>query len=398
MVKIDSNGAREKLEFRRDPYWQRIAPGLYVGYRVSEKGGDGTWRARWRDDNGRQQYRTIEPSEFTQDTTGQDTKFRQAEKIARAWQAALAEGVTPKRLTLADAVAEYLKDKRRDRKARALRAADSAEAALARHVLADPVAGVFLDKLRSDMLTAWLDRRVSPKNPEDPDSVRAAQSTANRERARLVAVLSWAYKERLIASDAPWRGLRKFADTHARREFIPSQEQSEALLAAGTPEVSRVARFLDITGCRPGEAFKATAAAFDEAGGTLTIDTDTKTGRRVVPLSTEGIRYLASLAAGKIGKALLLTRDDGAAWDSAEYAKRFRLARERAGLTSEFVPYSFRHRWITLAIGHMEIGTVALAAGTSVEMIERHYAKLQPSRMRAALDRLESERTETKTP
>lgn len=399
MPKIDSKNARDKLPFRRDPYWQRIAPGVFVGYRVSALAGDGAWRGRARDADGKQQYRCIESIEFTPDKVGADTKFRQAEKIVRAWYAALEQGVVPQRLTVGEAVLKYLADKtmltleqikaskhgdlcRQDRNIK------KNLSVFERAIVADEIGKVHLDRLRSDLLTAWLRRQVDDIDPMEVEVLRAAKSTANRTWASFRAALNWAFEQRLIANDNAWRAVSRFDKATASREYIPSDDDIARLYAVASPEVIRVCQFLRHTGCRPGEAYSATVKSFDRAGKTLTISPDSKTGRRVVPLSSEAAEYLATLAVGKIEKALLLTRDDGKPWETAELNKRFRIARESAGFAFEFVPYSFRHLWITNACNALEVLHVGQASGTSVEMIQKHYAKLQPGRITAALDNM----------
>ncbi len=56
--------------------------------------------------------------------------------------------------------------------------------------------------------------------------------------------------------------------------------------------------------------------------------------------------------------------------------ERLRKSIEREGL-QECVLFSYRHSWITAALkAGVDIGAVAELAGTSVEMIGRHYLHL----------------------
>ena len=71
---IDSKTKRDKLTPRREPYWSPLQKGAAVGFRKLETG-DGTWIARWRDDEGKQKYRAL----------GNLEKFDDAAKAARAW-------------------------------------------------------------------------------------------------------------------------------------------------------------------------------------------------------------------------------------------------------------------------------------------------------------------------
>lgn len=62
-AKIDTVSARGRLEARRDPYWQRLSKGLYVGFRKMHDGASGTWLVRYRDGNGTQAHNTLGPLE-----------------------------------------------------------------------------------------------------------------------------------------------------------------------------------------------------------------------------------------------------------------------------------------------------------------------------------------------
>jgi integrase len=403
MTRIDSKAARDKLEFLNEPYWQRIAMGLFVGYRVSGIGGEGSWRGRCRDD-GKQHYLTIRPDEFTHDRIGADTKFRQAEKIVREWHKSIEQGVVVQRLTVGEALLKYMQSKTmlpleqiRSSKHKDLSRDDRNIKknlnVYERLVINNDIGRVYLDKLRSDMLTDWLRSLVEDVDPMAAEELRAAKNTANRTWAGFRAALNWAFATHLVATDNAWRSVKRFKDVEASREFIPAPSDIAALYAKASPEIIRVCEFLRLTGCRAGEAYLATVDSFD--GSALTIHADTKTGRRVVPLSTEASKFIAGLAVGKIKKAPLLVRDDGEPWETAELNKRFRVAREAAGYSFEFIPYSFRHLWITNACRGSQLNVVEVAqiAGTSVEMIQTHYAKLQHGRVTAALDNLASIRT-----
>ena len=48
---------RDKLKPQREPYWQKLATGQYLGYRPSKIGKGGTWIARYYDaDAGKQSH------------------------------------------------------------------------------------------------------------------------------------------------------------------------------------------------------------------------------------------------------------------------------------------------------------------------------------------------------
>lgn len=55
---LDSKTKREKLPPRREPYWHVFRKGAALGYRKLENG-NGTWVARWRDDEKKQRYKAL---------------------------------------------------------------------------------------------------------------------------------------------------------------------------------------------------------------------------------------------------------------------------------------------------------------------------------------------------
>ncbi len=62
---LKSKTGRAALEERREPYWSRIEAGLFLGYRVASRGGEGTWIARRRNEQGKQEYRALRASMIT---------------------------------------------------------------------------------------------------------------------------------------------------------------------------------------------------------------------------------------------------------------------------------------------------------------------------------------------
>jgi hypothetical protein len=81
-AKLDTRSARVKCETRREPYWQKIAKGCFVGYRRS--GQSGTWVARMRDDVRRQHYQALGAADDNLDANGETVlTFAQAQEAAR---------------------------------------------------------------------------------------------------------------------------------------------------------------------------------------------------------------------------------------------------------------------------------------------------------------------------
>ena len=56
--KIDTKAKRDRLIKRREPYWDKLILGGYIGYRVGANGG--SWIARFRSEDGKQNYKSLE--------------------------------------------------------------------------------------------------------------------------------------------------------------------------------------------------------------------------------------------------------------------------------------------------------------------------------------------------
>ena len=126
---------RDALKPRRNPYWQRIRPGCFLGYRTSFKGGPGSWIARAYDEE-TLGYRFKALGSFGE-ASSRD-RFGLAKQEAEAFAAMVEAGgtTTTKIETVADACREYGKVNA------------EAEGRFKRHLYSDPLAKVTLAKLR----------------------------------------------------------------------------------------------------------------------------------------------------------------------------------------------------------------------------------------------------------
>ena len=62
MANITKVNERDTLKPRRDPYWQKLMAGCYLGYRKMTTTGDGNWSARYLDESqtpAKQVYKTL---------------------------------------------------------------------------------------------------------------------------------------------------------------------------------------------------------------------------------------------------------------------------------------------------------------------------------------------------
>lgn len=110
-----------------------------------------------------------------------------------------------------------------------------------------------------------------------------------------------------------------------------------------------------------------------------------KTRRRTIPISPKALVLLKSAADDRDLDEPLLTRS-GVAWTRFEWRDAFQEARRAAGLPETVVMYSLRHVAISeMLVSGMDPMTVSKIAGTSIEMISRHYGHLIKERVVAQL-------------
>jgi integrase len=378
---IKSATGRKALLPRREPYWERLSKGMYVGYRAHEDG-KGTWIARLRDEDGKQKYNAL----------GSFEDFDQAAKAAQKWAETFDQGVRVFDATVADACNAYLEWLKLKRAATTVKLAESC---FTRLVYGQAIGKIALGKLQTRHVAAWLNAQVDLDG--DEEDIRRGKATANRALDNLKAALNRAKKDRLVATDAGWQTVTRFDKVNRRRERFLTLDDRVALLKHCDPDIRDFCTGLLLTGARPGELANCDLSDFDAAAGTLTIPYG-KTGRRTVGLSTAAIELFKRVSRNRIGKQPLLVRDVpvmpagveplDARWNKDNWKKRFKSAVKAAGLPDDVVPYSLRHAAISeFVMAGMDVYVVATITGTSVDMIQRHYGHLRHDRTRQLLDR-----------
>ena len=216
MPDLSKIGAREKLKPRGDkePHWQRLQAGWYVGYRPSQRGGKGTWFARVYDEEARK-YRRKNLGAFG--TVSGHEVFSTAKKDAETFAESVETGgLRSERLeTVADACRAYLEE----------RPGSIAEGVFRRHVYDDAIARVKLDKLRKHQLQAWRKRLekapalISRSKLGEPRFKERAASTVNRDMVPLRAALRRVLSPGAPNTSAAWQeALKPIKGADRRRE------------------------------------------------------------------------------------------------------------------------------------------------------------------------------------
>lgn len=221
MPDLSKIGAREKLKPRGDkePHWQRLQAGWYVGYRPSQRGGKGTWFARVYDEEARK-YRRKNLGAFG--TVSGHEVFSTAKKDAETFAESVETGgLRSERLeTVADACRAYLEE----------RPGSIAEGVFRRHVYDDAIARVKLDKLRKHQLQAW--RKRLEKAPALISRSKLGDFTNKAGVVHSEVMLPDAAPERLGDRSALWNEvekteLRKDAQLSREIEFAIPRELSQ---------------------------------------------------------------------------------------------------------------------------------------------------------------------------
>lgn len=370
---IETITKRKKLTPRKTPYWQRIAVGKFIGFYRSADGG--AWHARM----------LINEKRYFQPIGGAiDSDYEDMLKLANDWFEQAIKLNNPKKAkqTVKSIIDDYIRyleiEKSND-------AAYRTQKQLEKHLL--PTLGkTELKKLTTNQLKAWRDSLV--KVDDDPEITRKSKDSANRVLSMTKAAFNMAFRDGAIASDVEWKRVAPFKNVGASRKLFLTDIQVTTLIKHTTGGLQKLIQSGIYTGARAGELTAALVRDYDYKSGTL--DVDGKTGKRTIYLSTDGNKYFKETTKSKLPNALIHTQDDGKAWVSNNYNREFRRAIKAGKLPSETVFYSLRHFHISkaLVVG-IPAQIVAENCGTSLRMLEKHYAKFMKEDRRAMMNKVE---------
>ena len=363
---------RARLAIRRDPYWQRLTSGQFIGFRRISAEKPGTWLARFYDGK---RYHSQPLGDFA-DLSEKD-RYDAAMAAAMRWFRHKSAGGLSGDLTVSSACAaytEYLAAEKSEE------AAQDARGRFRRLVDATALGGVKLGKLTPRHIAQWKTDVLTNSH---------AKASFNRNATSLRAALNLAYKRQEIISDLAWRDeLRPLRNATRRRKQYLSAEDRRLLIASASGEVRSFLVSLTLIPVRPGDIANLRVSDLDSRSRTLRIPAG-KTGARSIPLSSQATAHFSECARGKHPAAWLVSRRDGGQWQRYAWRDQIREAVKTAKLPAATVAYTLRHSTITdLVTDGLDLFTVAQVSGTSIAMIEAHYGHLQQEHARAALERL----------
>lgn len=395
-------GVRDKrlrLATRLEPYWHKLSPGVYVGYRRGER--YGTWVARRLVTGKKYSELRLGTADDLTDADGKVTlTWQQAQR--RAFDYAEEEHATPIRhhadgITVGEAIATYLRDHRMADRTRA----DTARM-WALH--AGDLADVAVRKLRAETLAKWHQSlakkprrnrgKVTAVNARDPEQVRSRKSSANRLLTIVKAALNYNWRLDRLGSVTPeWQKVRPFARVERYMAGLAPRMLDEAeigrLLTYAPPDLRDLLSAALMTGARLGELLALRVGDYQPEHNRVRIY-QSKTGKTLLqPLTAEGAALFARLAHKRPADAPLLTRAGGEAWTRHDPA---RMTRE-AMMAAEIQGASFKTTRATygklLLLATHDIELVARALGHSDSRVTRaHYAAYLPDEVAAAVAKL----------
>lgn len=388
-AKIDTVDSRTKAKPRSEPYWVRLAGGCMLGYRKLTAASIGSWYARYRDPETGHRAKTS-LGDFSQLPPAQ--RYDAAKKEAEQWFTHLGRGGAVVSVTVRIACENYVKHVRTTK---GDDTADDLQARFARWVDDAPIGRVVIAKLSRRQVDAWraglaATPVVVDPHAEEPRTRPRAASSVNRDCAALRAALNYAHDVGDVTTDMAWRvALRPMKGADGRRTVYLDREQRRKLISCVDADFVEFVKGMTHLPLRPGALAALTVGQFDKRHGVLTIGKD-KAGqdRRIkLPKFTAGI--LAKLTTDKLPAAPLFAQGSGKAWNKDAWKKPMKEAAAAAGLPAGTVLYTLRHSTITdLVIDGLDLLTVALLSGTSVEMIEKHYGHLREDHAAEALAKL----------
>lgn len=375
-INLGKVDARNRLAPRRDPYWQRIEAGCYLGFRKMTPESAGTWLARSRTDEGKQAYHAL--GEFAEHPA--HARFDVASKVARDWFTHMERGGKAEPITVKTACANYVKDLKAKGK---VTTAHDTEKRFERWVDGHKIGGILLQKLKPGDVDAWRKwLAATPAKPQDKtkEATRPrAASSLNRDMSSLRAALNLALEDGHATSDAAWKvKLRPVKNADGRRDVYLDLTQRRALVAKAPADLAIFIRALSLVPLRPGAMAALVAGNFDKRLNTLAIGKDKSGEDRRITLPKDTAAFFAEQAKDKLPAAPLLARSDGSAWNKDSWKYPLKDAAIAAELPQATTAYALRHSTITdlIALHKLDTLTVAQLSGTSLQMIEKHYGHL----------------------
>lgn len=244
-----------------------------------------------------------------------------------------------------------------------------------------------------------------------PDEVRKRKRTFNSLVTVLRMAFQHAWDEGHIASERPWRSLKRIAVNHSPRTIFLTREECLHLLQHCTPALRTLVLAALYTGCRVGELANLRVEDVGHQIYGVRIAAFKRSPARFVFLPDEGMAFFLGCSEGKAPRDRVFLSDMGKAW-RRQHTLLFRRAVLRANLPHSFVFHGLRHTYasdlvrqgtpleiVARQLGHADVRTVTSTYGHLAEQFREEQIRtrfsplsaeqeLEASNRRADLDRL----------
>jgi integrase len=253
------------------------------------------------------------------------------------------------------------------------------------------------DDVTHDDIDIWLNSEGKPrigKNGKETDGVtyRDASPTYKANACRALArCYNWGRRRKVkrgqprLCTVSPLEDYEGRPVAERRATYIESEEW-DRLLSAMTDEHFRdIAKFLRLTGCRPIEGRRLTAAHWDGERTVTFARKESKGGKRErrIYLDPQAAEIVARLAAQYPQGELFRTRE-GKPWKRDRLCRAFQRAAKAAGLSVS--AYTLRHAFVTDGLDSADYETMAHLAGhVDSSMIQRTYEEPTGNRKRSLI-------------
>lgn len=169
------------------------------------------------------------------------------------------------------------------------------------------------------------------------------------------------------------------------RERLPTEEETQAILAQADPAFVLIYRGLRQCGARPSELCGATIGEINRGSGCIELKhhkTEGKTGgcRRIAIGKKFGEIIREACGARESGPIFLGPR--GKPWTAANLSATYRRLRDRAGLPKDLCLYLARHEHASLLCSQKGINAAAEALGHRNIATTKRYVKTDPKELR----------------
>lgn len=414
--KIDTPAARAKLTSRRSPYWHKLQPGRFLGYRTMQAGSPGNWIAKLQIARGDAPQ---QPLGKLEDIHEKD-RFVKALELAQKFFAmhegsaeAIARGAVPAhKITLMQALEAYaLEQSKKTKPGKPTYGEDLKHRIKARfELLVTPWPSAEdswvykpIVRITENDFKQWVQWVIElpVQQRGKVGEVRTLQAV-NRDVTMLRAALNLMHRSHRSIPQL-WKtplGLIKRKgddeDDVQKMGYLSPQVRGLIVLALGEleghpPALVPMVRAMDLMPIRPGALSALTLKQYDKHDHKLHVFSDKAgQGRRIaLPRTGPVAALVADLVKDKLPGAFLFIDSTGKPWNASSWGGAFKQAVTKLGpdvVPAEASIYWLRHACITDMVRRgYSSQAIAKMAGTSEMMIAKHYFKLTDEHMREML-------------